>query len=131
MIVSAVEGGMCKTQAARHFIVSLSSVKRYTTELSSMTLEGMEPSLTIEGATASVVFEACVEQVLAPTLRRGQMVVLNYRSAHKGEDKRANRRPESRTAGRGVGIPSLDRLPRSPSLVGGEVVHHYHVPRRE
>ena len=43
-----------------------------TTVLSSMTLEGMGPSLTVEGATTSVVFEAYVEQVLAPTLRRGQ-----------------------------------------------------------
>jgi hypothetical protein len=47
-----------------------------TTVLSSMTLEGMGPALTVEGATTSVVFEAYVEQVLAPTLRRGQVVVL-------------------------------------------------------
>jgi transposase len=32
-----------------------------------------------------VVFEAYVEQVLAPTLRRGQVVVLDNLSAHKGE----------------------------------------------
>ena len=42
-----------------------------TTVLSSMGVEGMGPSLTVEGATTSVVFEAYVEQVLAPTLRRG------------------------------------------------------------
>ena len=41
-----------------------------TTVLSSMTLEGMGPALTVEGTTTSVVFEAYVEQVLAPTLRR-------------------------------------------------------------
>jgi transposase len=56
-----------------------------TTVLSSMTLEGMGPALTVEGATTSVVFEAYVEQVLAPTLRRGQVVVLDNLSAHKGE----------------------------------------------
>ena len=39
----------------------------------------------MEGATTSVVFEAYVEQVLAPTLRRGQVVVLDNLSAHKGE----------------------------------------------
>jgi transposase len=50
-----------------------------------MTLEGMGPSLTVEGATTSVVFEAYVEQVLAPTLRKGQVVVLDNLSAHKGE----------------------------------------------
>jgi len=56
-----------------------------TTVLSSMTLEGMGPSLTVEGSTTSVVFEAYVEQVLAPTLRRGQVVVMDNLSAHKGE----------------------------------------------
>jgi hypothetical protein len=39
----------------------------------------------VEGATTSVVFEAYVEQVLAPTLRTGQVVVLDNLSAHKGE----------------------------------------------
>ena len=56
-----------------------------TTVLSSMSAEGMGPSLTVEGATTSVVFEAYVEQVLAPTLRRGQLVVMDNLSAHKGE----------------------------------------------
>jgi transposase len=56
-----------------------------TTVLSSMSVEGMGPSLTVEGATTSAVFEAYVEQVLAPTLRRGQVVVMDNLSAHKGE----------------------------------------------
>ena len=55
-----------------------------TTVLSSMSAEGMGASLTVEGATTSVVFEAYVEQVLAPTLRTGQVVVLDNLSAHKG-----------------------------------------------
>ena len=42
-----------------------------------MSAEGMGPSLTVEGATTSVVFEAYVEQVLAPTLRKGQVVVMD------------------------------------------------------
>lgn len=44
----------------------------------------MGPSLTVEGATTSVVFETYVEQVLAPSLRRGQVVVMDNLSAHKG-----------------------------------------------
>ncbi len=57
-----------------------------TTVLSSMNAEGMGPSLTVEGATTSVVFEAYVEQVLGPTLRRGQLVVMDNLSAQvKGE----------------------------------------------
>ena len=51
--------------------------------LSSMSLEGMGPTLTVEGSTTSVVFETYVEQVLAPTLRRGQVVVMDNLSAHK------------------------------------------------
>jgi transposase len=53
--------------------------------LSSMSAEGMGPSLTVEGAIDTVVFEAYVEQVLAPTLRSGQVVVMDNLSAHKGE----------------------------------------------
>jgi transposase len=56
-----------------------------TTVLSSMSVEGMGPSLSVEGATTSVVFEAYVERVLAPTLRNGQVVVMDNLSAHKGE----------------------------------------------
>jgi transposase len=55
-----------------------------TTVLSSMSVEGMGPSLTVEGATTSAVFEAYVEQVLAPTLRSGQVVVMDDPSAHEG-----------------------------------------------
>jgi transposase len=56
-----------------------------TTVLSSMSAEGMGPSLAVEGATTSAVFEAYVEQILTPTLRRGQVVVMDNLSAHKGE----------------------------------------------
>ena len=56
-----------------------------TTVLSSMSVRGMGPSLTVEGATTSAVFETYVEQVLAPTLRKGQVVVMDNLSAHKGE----------------------------------------------
>jgi transposase len=56
-----------------------------TTVLSSMSAEGMGPSLTVRGATTSAVFEAYVEQVLAPALRSGRVVVMDNLSAHKGE----------------------------------------------
>jgi transposase len=54
-----------------------------TTLLSSMSLEGMGPSLTVEGATTAVVFGAYVEQVLAPSLRKGQIVVMDNLGAHR------------------------------------------------
>ena len=44
---------------------------------SSMSVEGMGPSLAVEGATTALVFEAYLERVLAPTLRKGQVVVLD------------------------------------------------------
>jgi transposase len=51
--------------------------------LSSMTLEGMGPSLAVEGATTKAVFETYVERVLAPTLKPGQIVVMDNLSSHK------------------------------------------------
>ncbi len=54
------------------------------TPLSSMTLSGMGPSLAVEGATTRAVFETYVEKALAPSLRPGQVVVMDNLSAHKG-----------------------------------------------
>lgn len=52
--------------------------------LSSMSIEGMGPALTVEGATTREVFEAYLEEVLVPTLRPGRVVVIDNLSAHKG-----------------------------------------------
>jgi transposase len=54
-----------------------------TTLLSSMTVEGMGPSLAVEGATTAVVFEAYVERVLAPSLWPGKIVVMDNLGAHR------------------------------------------------
>jgi transposase len=54
-----------------------------TTLLCSMTLGGMGPSLAVEGATTAGVFEAYVEEVLAPSLRPGQVVVMDNLGAHR------------------------------------------------
>jgi hypothetical protein len=60
--------------------------KNTTLFLASMTIEGMGPCLAVEGATTKAVFEAYVEQVLAPSLRAaGQVVILGNLGAHKGE----------------------------------------------
>jgi transposase len=56
-----------------------------TTLLSSMSVEGMGSSLAVEGATNREVFETYVELILAPTLHRGQVVVMDNLTAHKGE----------------------------------------------
>lgn len=59
-----------------------------TTLLASISLEGMGPCLAVEGATTTTVFEAYVEKVLAPSLRRGQIVVLDNLGAHKSDRAR-------------------------------------------
>jgi transposase len=54
------------------------------TLLASMSASGMGSCLAVEGATTRGVFEAYLERVLAPTLRPGQVVVMDNLSAHKG-----------------------------------------------
>ena len=56
-----------------------------TTLLASMSLEGMGPCLAVEGATTKLVFEVYVERVLAPSLRPGQVVILDNLASHRGE----------------------------------------------
>ena len=54
------------------------------TLLASMSVEGIERCLAVEGATTKAVFETYLEVVLAPSLRPGQVVVMDNLSAHKG-----------------------------------------------
>jgi transposase len=54
-----------------------------TTLIASLTLRGMGPAVTLEGAVDTAAFEAYVEQVLAPTLEPEDLVVIANLSAHK------------------------------------------------
>jgi transposase len=55
-----------------------------TTLIAAITLEGgMGAPMTVEGATDSEAFEAYVEHFLAPTLEKGQVVVLDGLGAHR------------------------------------------------
>jgi transposase len=54
-----------------------------TTLLASITLEGMGPSMVVNGSTTAEVFEAYLEQVLLPELRQGQVIVMDSLPAHK------------------------------------------------
>jgi transposase len=49
-----------------------------------LSLTGVGACMIIEGAVNGQVFEAYVEQILAPSLSAGQMVVLDNLSVHKG-----------------------------------------------
>jgi transposase len=52
------------------------------TMIAALSLHGIEAVMTIEGATEAEVFHAYAEQVLGPTLRPGDIVVLDNLSAH-------------------------------------------------
>lgn len=54
-----------------------------TTMISAIGLHGVQASMILEGATDAEVFCAYVEQVLAPTLRPGQIVVMDNLQPHK------------------------------------------------
>lgn len=51
--------------------------------ISSVRVDGTTACLTIEGATNAEVFRAYVREVLVPTLRPGDIVVMDNLSAHK------------------------------------------------
>jgi transposase len=60
-----------------------------TTLIAAITLEGaMGQTMTIEGATDAPAFETYVEHFLAPSLREGQVVVLDRLGAHRTEKVR-------------------------------------------
>ena len=54
------------------------------TLLASISREGIGPSLAVEGPTTREVFEAYLERILAPSLKPGQLVVMDNLSSHKG-----------------------------------------------
>ena len=59
------------------------------TLIASITLQGaMGESMSLEGATDALAFEAYVEHFLAPSLREGQVVVLDGLGAHRTEKVR-------------------------------------------
>ena len=50
--------------------------------------QGTAAPMIFEGAMSTLIFEVYAEQMLAPTLRRGDIVVLDNLSAHKSEKVR-------------------------------------------
>ena len=49
-----------------------------------MSVRGMGPCLAVEGPRTKAVFETYLERVLAPSLRPGEVVVMDNLSSHKG-----------------------------------------------
>jgi transposase len=59
-----------------------------TTMISSVRLDGSTACMVVDGATTKDVFKAYVEQILLPTLKAGDIVVLDNLSAHKNQEVR-------------------------------------------
>jgi transposase len=55
-----------------------------TTLMASLSVNGIGPALIMPGATDRLAMEAYVEHILAPSLREGQIVLMDNLSAHKG-----------------------------------------------
>jgi transposase len=53
--------------------------------ISSVRLSGQTACMTIEGATNTEVFHAYVREILVPTLKPGDIVILDNLGAHKNE----------------------------------------------
>jgi transposase len=53
--------------------------------IAAMRVDGSTACMTIEGATDTEIFRAYVEKVLQPTLRPGDIVIMDNLAAHKSE----------------------------------------------
>ena len=85
-----------------------------TTLIAALGIEGIRCSTVVDGAVNGDVFEAFVQQVLVPQLRRGDLVVMDNLSSHKRE--RTQKLIE------GVGAAVLFLPPYSPDLNPIEMV---------
>lgn len=59
-----------------------------TTLVAALGIEGLRCSTVVDGAINAEVFEAFVQQVLAPQLRPGDLVVMDNLSSHKSQRTR-------------------------------------------
>jgi hypothetical protein len=66
-----------------------------------MSVGGMGPCLALEGPSTREVFKTYLEGVLAPSLRPGQVIVMDNLSSHKGQGRedQGDRRAEGLRAG--------------------------------
>lgn len=56
----------------------------HSSTIASLTTRGMGPALVLEGSVTRAAFEVYVDQVLGPTLRAGQLVLMDNASCHHG-----------------------------------------------
>jgi hypothetical protein len=58
-----------------------------TTMISSVRLDGSTACMVVDGATTKDIFEAYIEQILLPTIKAGDIVVLDNLSAYSRVDR--------------------------------------------
>jgi len=85
-----------------------------STLIAALGIEGVRCSTVVDGAVNADVFEAFVEQVLVPELRRGDIVVMDNLSSHK--------RAHTRELIEAVGAQLVFLPPYSPDLNPIEMV---------
>jgi len=78
------------------------------TVIAGIGLDGVCAPMAFKGSMTGAAFEAYVEQILLPTLRKGDVVVIDNLKAHKG--------PEIQRLIEGVGAFLLHLPPYSPDL---------------
>lgn len=59
-----------------------------TTFTGALRVDGMTAPMVLDGPMNRAAFQACIEQVLVPTLRHGDTVIMDNLPAHKGTDVR-------------------------------------------
>jgi len=62
--------------------------RKNVTLLASLSLSGIGETMIIEGSANAKVFEIYIEQILAPSLQKGQIVIMDNLSTHKGQKVR-------------------------------------------
>jgi transposase len=78
------------------------------TIVATLGVKGVQAPLLFQGAMTTLTFETYIEEVLVPTLRRGDILLMDNLSAHKGSSVQAT------LAARGVQVIFLP--PYSPDL---------------
>jgi transposase len=61
---------------------------KVTTLVGSLRADGTTTALAFEGAADALAFQSFVEQTLCPTLRKGDVVIMDRLGAHRGPDVR-------------------------------------------
>jgi transposase len=59
--------------------------RKNVTLLASLSLSGIGETMIIEGAANAQIFEMYIEQILVPSLKKGQVIIMDNLSIHKGQ----------------------------------------------